>query len=187
MKKTIKLFLSIVLFACSAFAVAETDIMDRFIGSFDEQKVMAQWVVDNGPEDMTLERARSIVSNVYAESYSNNLNPQLVLAVIKQESNFNKFARSRAGAKGLMQVMPKWHRDKLKGRNPYSEKVSIEVGSIIFRDCLDKFSNNKKRAFSCYSGGAKNYMSKVTSYQKHMAKYIASVKRDRSYVVAMLN
>ena len=185
MKKPFKLILGIFLLACSIFAAAQTDVMDMFVNSFDEQQVMAQWVVDNGPEDMTLEKAQGIVKHVYAQAYSNNLNPQLVLAMIKQESNFNKFAKSRAGAKGLMQVMPKWHRDKLKGRNPYSEKVSIEVGSIIFRDCLDRFSNNKRRAFSCYSGGAKNYMSKVTNYQRHMVKYIALARQDRPYLVAM--
>lgn len=185
MKKSIKIIFGVFLLACSIFAAAQTDVMSLFVNSFDEQQVMAQWVVDNGPEDMTLGKAQSIVKNVYAHAYSNNINPQLLLAMIKQESNFNKFAKSKAGAKGLMQVIPRWHRDKLKGRNPYSESVSIEVGSIIFRDCLDKFSNNSRRAFSCYSGGAKDYMRKVVSYQKHMTKYVAMARRDWPYMVAM--
>ena len=49
-----------------------------------------------------------LLSAIYRESRAEGLDPQLVLALIEVESNFDRNALSHAGAQGLMQVMPFW-------------------------------------------------------------------------------
>lgn len=118
-----------------------------------EKQAVVQWVQDNAQVQLPERKASAIVRAVYQYSFKRGLDPLLVLSVIRTESGFVETARSRTGAKGLMQVVPYWHRDKLKGRDPFDRNVSIEVGSQILKDCLDKHANNTFRALSCYSGG----------------------------------
>jgi len=60
--------------------------------------------------------------------------------MMRNESGFESTAKSKQGAKGLMQVMPKYHREKISSRNPYDVVVSIDVGARVLREYLD--SNN---------------------------------------------
>jgi soluble lytic murein transglycosylase-like protein len=95
------------------------------------------------------------------EKYS--INPKLLLGIISVESRFNPRAHSKHGAKGLMQVMHRIHRDKLRGRDPYRADVSVEVGSRIFKDCMTANRGNVRRALTCYNGGGRKYAALVLS------------------------
>lgn len=172
-------FLSICITNCNA-----ADALDNFINSFDEQVIVSEWVLENNTAKLTEREARSIVKNVYSYAYSNNFNPLLILGIIKQESGFNRKAKSFYGAVGLMQVVPRWHRDKLNGRNPFSSTVSIEVGTQILKECFTRFPNNKKKSLSCYSGGAKDYHKKVGKYQLDIQRYVAQVSQPRVLLLA---
>ena len=165
-------------------ADASPDPMDKFIASFEQQMLTVDWVMDNSHTKMKEVTARTIVRNAYVYAYVNGLDPFLVLAVIKQESSFKTRAKSVVGAKGLMQVFPKWHQDKLGGRDPYNQQVSIEVGTQILKDCFTRFPNNKKRSFACYSGGAKNYHVKVSKYQREIRLYVTEALKTRDILMA---
>ncbi len=56
------------------------------------------------PESERLE----LLAIVHKEASRNQLNPQMVLSLIEVESNFDRFALSKVGARGLMQIMPFW-------------------------------------------------------------------------------
>lgn len=99
-------------------------------------------------------QASQIVDSVYLYSLEKGIHPHFVLGMIKAESSYNPKAKSSYGAKGLMQVVPRFHQDKLSGRNPYDIETNIEVGTTIIHQCLQKHQHNKDKALYCYSGGA---------------------------------
>jgi len=71
----------------------------------------------------------NIVANAYAAGHKFAIDPMLILAVISVESSFNPIAESTMGAKGLMQVIPRYHADKFDALG--GEKVAFETGPNI--------------------------------------------------------
>lgn len=106
---------------------------------------------------LKLKDAARIVDAVIAEAKKHSLDPLLMFSIIKKESRYNPRARSREGAIGLTQVIPRWHRDKIRGRNLTHIETNIEVGTQVFADCLEKYNGFIKKAFKCYSSNARNY------------------------------
>lgn len=70
------------------------------------------------------------------------LDPLLIVAVIGVESGFNPFSQSVVGAQGLMQVMPRFHSDKLPddaGELPFFDPVTnVQVGSRVLRESISR-------------------------------------------------
>ncbi len=88
---------------------------------------------------------------------------ELVLALISVESNFDHFAVSRVGARGLMQVMPFW-KEKLGSEkdNLFVIETNIRYGCAILRYYLDRY-RSRRRALQAYNGslGSNRYSNKV--------------------------
>ena len=104
----------------------------------------------------------------YAYKYSDN--PELILAVISVESNFNKLAKSKVNAAGLMQVMPFWKKTKafkkLGITNLHSIHENIIAGNYILNLYIKK-TGSLSKALNKYVNGSNNYVSKVlTRYNK---------------------
>jgi len=157
-----KYFVLSLLLLCS---IVRADPLDKFIETVYEQEKASQWVENTTKGKVPLKEAIGIVSDAYAYSISKNINPRVVLAVMWVESGFRSNAKSGYGAKGIMQVVPRYHKDKLAGRNPFLNEVSTDVGTTVLRDCLNKFKQNLYKGLYCYSGGSKTYYSKVVNQQ----------------------
>ena len=97
---------------------------------------------------------KDLLETVYYEAKRAGLEPALMLGLIQVESNFRKFAVSRAGARGLTQVMPFWV--DLIGNGDTSElfnqRVNIRFGCVILRHYLDAEKGNLFRALGRYNG-----------------------------------
>lgn len=90
---------------------------------------------------------------VHYEATRAGLDPQLVLAVIQVESAFRKYAVSRAGARGYMQVMPFWVREIGEAdHNLFHLRTNLRYGCTILRHYLDIEKGDLFRALGRYNG-----------------------------------
>jgi soluble lytic murein transglycosylase-like protein len=136
--------------------------------SFDDRYDAEVWLTDMStrlaPQVRNPEERMQILTRVHYEASRAELKPELVLAVIEVESNFDRYAVSVAGALGLMQVMPFW-RDEI-GRpedNLIHLHTNLRYGCTILKFYLDKENGDIRRALGRYNGslGQRKYPNKV--------------------------
>jgi len=105
-----------------------------------------------------------LLTTIHYEATRAGLDPQMVLGLIQMESNFRKFAVSRAGARGYMQVMPFWV-DTIgeRGQNLFNLRTNLRYGCTILRHYLDTEGGNVFRALGRYNGslGKADYPNRV--------------------------
>jgi len=95
------------------------------------------------------------VSAAYRAGAQQSLDPLLILAVMAVESRYNPVAESNMGAKGLMQVIPRFHQEKLMDHGGeialLEPDINITVGAQILREYLRRFGDTET-ALQMYAG-----------------------------------
>lgn len=143
--------------------------------SFKDRFDAEVWLVAKSPsiaryiEDPD-ERFR-VLRLVHHEASRVGLQPNLVLAVIQIESAFDRFAVSRVGALGMMQVMPFWKKEIGREQdNLIDLETNLRYGCTILKFYLDKENGRWAEALARYNGsyGKYWYPEKVlTAWEKY--------------------
>ena len=102
-----------------------------------------------------------LVEVILEESNKHNVDPMLILALIEKESTFRRWARSRKGARGLMQIRPFVGRALAKELNLpwkgnktlYDPYTNIQLGTYYFSKLLNNFDKNIDVALTAYNYG----------------------------------
>lgn len=108
-----------------------------------------------------------IVGATYRIGRELGIDPFLILAVMAIESRMNPFAESGMGAVGLMQVIPRYHLDKLEDLGgpeaALNPRVNIRVGAMVLRDAIQRLGGLETglKAYSGATGDDFGYAGKV--------------------------
>ena len=93
-----------------------------------------------------------IAQAVEEASETHGVSSDLLLAMVVAESRCNQFAKSRAGAQGLMQIMPRTAQS-LGVEQPYSIRENIAAGSKYISKLLEKYNGDTRLALAAYNSG----------------------------------
>lgn len=133
--------------------------------------------IESRKDEFNMAKLDEIVGKV---SLALGMDPNLIKAVIKTESNFNHTAVSRAGAKGLMQLMPGTAKD-LGVKDPFNPVENIWAGSRYLKKMIDRHGGNVDKALASYNWGPGNFdRHGKSNMPKETRNYIVMVNRHYS-------
>ena len=136
-------------------------------------------------------------SDLRKYSQLNGLDPYLVASLIRQESEFNTLAVSRANAVGLMQLLPMTGKNvakqvKLKGYSApqlYTPAVNLELGTRYFKVMVDKYNGQYEYALAAYNAGSDRVGDWLSEgHYRDPQEFVESIPftETREYVQAIL-
>ena len=142
----------LVLALCPLAAVAEVKVKVLDDGTrvmYNERQARRTW----SPQPEVSSVARSEI-DTYIEAHSRRqqLDPELVRAVVQVESAYRPGAESHKGAIGLMQLMPETARS-LAVEDPWDPEENLRGGTIYLRHLLDRFGGQLELALAGYNAG----------------------------------
>lgn len=143
---------------------------------------------------------------IYREALKNDVDPELVAAVVHQESRFKPTAKSPVGAMGLMQLMPrtgKW----MGASNLYDPAQNVKAGVKYLKYLQGRFGDDQTLILAAYNGGegnvkkyggvppfreTKQYVKKVSDYREEYEEKVAGkvaelVEETNPVLVTQLN
>lgn len=136
-------------------------------------------------------------SVILREAKKNNLSPELLAAVVHAESKFNPTARSRVGAVGLMQLVPRTGR-WMGASNLLDPVQNISAGAKYLKYLSDQFPGDQQKMVAAYNAGpgnvqrfngvppfqeTRNYVSRVHDFQQNLGVRLATHMDEQAAMV----
>ncbi len=121
---------------------------------------------------------RDFESIIQDAGHRYRVDPALIRAVIQAESGGNPLAVSRAGARGLMQLMPETAAE-LGVTNPFDPTQNIMGGTSYLRRLLDRYRGDVKLALAAYNWGMGNLEKRPEAMPRETKSFIALVEKNQ--------
>ena len=128
---------------------------------------------------VSLAVTHDLVTMAHAAGHQIGVDPLLIIAVMAVESRFNPIAESVAGAKGLMQIIPRYHTDKFREfggvKAVFDPETNILVGSQIIKEYLAR-TGDLNSALQLYGGASSDedavYFGKVMTEKQRLLQVL---------------
>jgi soluble lytic murein transglycosylase-like protein len=144
------------------------------------------------PSNTTTPHATRKTSSPYTQLIHNaseryHLPPALIAGVIKCESNWKATAVSKAGARGLMQILPQTAKSEFQihPEELWDPIVNINVGAAYLRILANRYNGNSATTVAAYNAGpgrvdsGRNLPTETRRYQKCVRRWFSVYKRGR--------
>jgi len=121
--------------------------------------------------------ARQIQRLIVEEADLTSVPPSLALALAKVESDFRSDARSRVGARGVMQIMPRTARDEY-GVDPdelWDPRLNVQIGIHFLEGLIERYGGRWDLALSHYNGGSLQRTGAAARPHGYTRRYVAQV------------
>jgi soluble lytic murein transglycosylase-like protein len=135
------------------FLKSAIDKSDSFADRFDAEVWLLDMSTRLAPFIPNTEERLDLLRAIHREAKRAQLKPDLVLALIQVESKFDRYAVSRAGAQGLMQVMPFWKNEIGHAEDNLTDTATnLRYGCQILKYYMQKESGSWMNALARYNG-----------------------------------
>ncbi len=159
--------------ALASLRMPAFDLEDGDDGLSPEMLRVRDWITDTYRVSGDVIEPALMAAEESAEEHG--FDPLLIVAIMAVESSFNPRAVSNMGAQGLMQVIPRYHQDKIgQGRGKYAlfdPTLNVRVGTLVLQEGLQRYGS-LQRALQYYNGSLKDpnarYTRKVMAIKKRL-------------------
>lgn len=143
----------------------------------DLNNSLAAWIRSQTQRALSDAYVSMLIRETFANAQARGQDPFLMLAIMQVESRFDYTAVSKAGAVGLLQVLPSQHMNKITNiQHVYDPKRNIQLGTQIFAEYRDWYKGDVQKALLQYNGSLhlpdSSYAQKVLAVRTQMVNYL---------------